>query len=124
MLQPGRNHTFSKKERLSGKKAIKELFDHGSSFFLFPFKILFLPLPNADVHQVLISVSKRNFKKAVHRNLIKRRIREAYRLNKHLITSTDKTYAIAYIYVAKESLPFSEIQDKLIKALLRLSEKS
>ena len=112
--------TFQKAERLSKEKNIQELFSKGSSFYLYPFKILLLPNPdqNYPYNQVLISVSSRNFKKAVDRNLIKRRIREAYRLNKAALKGTQKLM-IAYIYTAKEILTFQEIQEKLIKAFKR-----
>jgi ribonuclease P protein component len=113
--------TFKKEERLSKEKIIQELFDKGSSFYLYPFKVFFLP--NRDnkclCHQVLISVSKKNFKKAVDRNLIKRRIREGYRLNKNLIGDQNKL-VIAYIYSAKEILPSAQIHERLVKTFERL----
>jgi ribonuclease P protein component len=113
-------HTFHKKERLYKEKLIKELFDESSSFYFYPFKVLFKG--NADpafsVHQVLISVSRKNFKRAVDRNLIKRRIRESFRLNKNLLTVQPKLL-IAYIYTAKEILTFAQIQERLIKTLKR-----
>ena len=114
--------TFKKSERLHKKKQIKELFDKGSSFYLYPFKVLHLANPEQlDYHQILITVSKRNFKKAVDRNLLKRRIREAYRLNKHNI-HTNQNLLIAYIYTSKEILTFAEIQKKLILAIERLNK--
>ena len=66
----------------------------------------------------MISVSRKNFKKAVDRNLLKRRIRESFRLNKNLLQVTPK-YLIAYIYTAKEILTFAQIQERLIKTLNR-----
>jgi ribonuclease P protein component len=120
-------HTFRKGERLSKDKSIQELFDKGSSFYLFPFKVFFMPNPEKDIsfHQVVISVSKRNFKRAVDRNLIKRRIREAYRLNKELIPVRNKLL-IAYIYSVKDILPSVQIQERLVKTFKRLdyAEKS
>lgn len=112
--------TFRKEERLNKEKLIKELFETGSSFYLYPFKVWFKgnPDPVAVVHQVMISVSRRNFKKAVERNLIKRRIRESFRLNKNLLPAEPKML-IAYIYTAKEILTFAQIQERLNKTLNR-----
>jgi ribonuclease P protein component len=114
-------YTFRKEERLSKDKLIQELFDKGSSFYLFPFKVFFMPNPDQDspFHQVAISVSKRNFKRAVDRNLIKRRIREAYRLNKELLSVRNKLL-IAYIYSVKDILPSAQIQERLVKTLKKL----
>jgi ribonuclease P protein component len=112
--------TFRKAERLHKEILIKELFETGSSFYLFPFKVLSKRNPDEafPVHQVMISVSRKNFKKAVDRNLIKRRIRESFRLNKNLLPVTPKLL-IAYIYTAKEILTFAQIQERLIKTLNR-----
>lgn len=114
--------TFRKSERLYQKKKIKELFTGGSSFYLYPFKVIFLKDEDLANNQVLISVPKRNFKKAVHRNLLKRRIREAYRLNKALFKIPDKL-RIAYIYTSKELLEFNVIEKKLNQATERLNMK-
>ena len=112
--------TFRKEERLHKEKLIKELFETGSSFYSYPFKVVSKRNPDAafPVHQVLISVSRKNFKKAVDRNLIKRRIRESFRLNKNLLRPTPKLL-IAYIYTAKEILTFAQIQDRFLKTLNR-----
>ncbi len=107
---------FGKHEKLKSEKLIQELFDKGSSFYLYPFKVYFLSNPDDDhpFHQVLLSVSKKNFRKAVDRNLIKRRMRESFRLNKHRIVASNKLL-IAYIYSAKEILTFAQIQGRLVK---------
>ena len=114
-------YTFRKEERLSKDKLIQELFDKGSSFYLFPFKVFFMPNPDKGTpfHQVVISVSKRNFKRAVDRNLIKRRIREAYRLNKELLPVRNKLL-IAYIYSVKDILPSVQIRERLVKTFKKL----
>ena len=118
-------NTFSKQERLYHKKIIEELFKNGSSNFLYPFLIKYLPSTeeNAPFHQVLISVPKKYFKKAVTRNLIKRKIREIYRTNKQLIYPSEEKYNIAIIYTGKQILSFKDLKNKLIKVLKRLPIK-
>lgn len=115
---------FQKAERLSKKKSIQELFDKGSSFYLYPFKVLHLSNPDkqAPTHQVLVSVSTRNFKRAVDRNLIKRRIREAYRLQKEMIQHTPRKGMFVFIYTAKEILPFAVIKEKMFLVLKKIEK--
>ena len=115
-------YSFSKQEKLTGKKKIEGLFKKGSSFYLGDFQIRHLPSGEVGHSKILISVPKRNFKRAVDRNLLKRRIREAYRLNKHLIDKTNKDPAlyIAFIYLSNQILTFDNIQAQLIKCLERL----
>ncbi len=116
--------TFKKDEKLSSEKWIKELFAKGSSFYLHPFKVITLPHPNPTCpNQVLISVPARTFKRAVDRNIIKRRIREAYRLHKHELISNQKRL-IAYIYTAKEILPSALIHQKLPLTLAKICKNN
>jgi ribonuclease P protein component len=117
--------SLKKHEILRSKKEIQELFDHGSSFFLYPFKIHHTPLDNSENTRVLFSVSKRNFKKAPDRNLLRRRMREAYRLNKNILVSNLKepfSLSIALVYISKSKLPFSEIENKLKQVFVRLTK--
>jgi len=111
--------TLKKSERLSKKKLIQELFDKGSSFYLYPFKVFFR-LNEGPENQVMASVPKSIFKKAVDRNTIKRRVREGYRLNKAKLAS-DKIFFIAYIYTAKEILPSALIHQKLVLSFDKLN---
>ncbi|AWW31313.1 ribonuclease P protein component [Echinicola strongylocentroti] len=119
------DYRLPKKERLHSKKLIKELFDKGSSFFLYPFKIIYLPIEGeAETNQVLFSVSKRKIRKAVHRNYLKRRIKEAYRLNKSLlIDGKNNKKLIAFVYVAPDLEDFHKIQSKVQKVLNRLADR-
>lgn len=115
-------HTFSKAERLNSKKLIQELFTKGSSFYMHPFKVLTLHnlegKPNFS--QVLISVSKRNFKKAVDRNLLKRRIKEAYRLEKEMLKNKP-TQLLALLYTSKTVLSSKDIHHGLENVLKKIS---
>lgn len=99
-------YSFPKVERLSREKLIKELFEKGSSFNAFPLKVVFMPHPDQDppATQVLFTVSKRLFSRAVDRNAIKRRLREAYRVTRPQPVASKK-WLIAYIYIAREILP-------------------
>jgi ribonuclease P protein component len=114
---------FRKEEKLRKEKVIQELFDKGSSFYLFPFKVYYTPNPDQSYsfHQVLISASKRNFKKAVDRNLIKRRMREAYRLQKALIPATPKIL-LGFVYTHKEIILFDEMKKRMNQCLVKLSK--
>ncbi len=112
--------TFRKNERLCGKKSIAELFERGNSFFCFPFQVVWLK-SSSDIHypaQVAISVSKRNFKRAVKRNLIKRRIRETYRKQKHILYEflEQENLKIIFILIYKgETIPEYAATEKAVK---------
>ena len=110
-------YSFPKKEKLTSKIIIDRLFKDGQSKFKYPFRLLFLsddaysePFP-----QLVISVSKRNFKRAVDRNRIKRLIREAYRLQKVELLSLfpSKPSYVAILYTAKEEIQLEELKKKL-----------
>jgi ribonuclease P protein component len=112
-------YSFKKSERLSQKKLIQELFDTGSSFYLYPFKVFYCAKESPG-SQIMTSVPKSIFKRAVDRNAIKRRVREGYRLNKNKLVS-DKFFFIAYIYTAKEILPSALIHQKVVLSFDKLT---
>ena len=116
------NFRFRKEERLSRKRIIEALFEKGSSYLVFPLKVIFLLHPDLtqSQHQILITAPVKNFKKATDRNTLKRRIREGYRLNKALF-KTSPTFCLAYIYIAKEILPSSTIHKAIRSSLERLN---
>ena len=121
-------YTFTKEERLCNKKLIDQLFHSGSSFLCYPFKVSWAIIAEPQVFpaQVLFSVSKRRYKKAVDRNLIKRRIREAYRLHKQeclysFLSNADKNIVFSIGFIGKEIAPYDFIEKKLLKLLTQLS---
>lgn len=117
---PERKATFKKEERLSSVTAIGTLFGSGLSHFCFPFKLFYKP-NNLEYCRVVISVPKRQHKRAVERNLLKRRIRESYRLNKEMLSGM-AGMDIAVVYLASGICEFPEIDKSLKNALARLKE--
>jgi ribonuclease P protein component len=118
-------YSFSKKEKLKSNKLIAKVFNAGKSIVIFPFKLYYLQLSNPSEKSILlaISVPKKNIKKAVKRNFIKRRIKEAYRLNKLPVTENllaqNKNYAFLIVYLEKKEVDFHFIQEKIIQLLDR-----
>lgn len=119
-------YTFKKEERLCSRKLLDKLFNNGSSFLVYPFRVVSLPetsLPYSG--QVVISVPKKRYKRAHDRNLIKRRVREAYRSLKadylYLpLQASGIKLLISFQYVGKEIEDFSFIQKKLSMAMKQL----
>ncbi|HWZ21047.1 MAG TPA: ribonuclease P protein component [Cytophagaceae bacterium] len=114
---------FNREERLKSKKSIDLLFAKGKGISSNPLRLIYYQEESErTLPQVLFSVSKRNFKKAVDRNRIKRQMREIYRLNRdrHFSPEKTNTYLLAFIYIAKEKIPFIILEKKLNLALERL----
>ena len=111
--------SFSKEERITNKKIIQKLFNSGEKINLFPFDFRYL-IDGGNTIKVLISVSKSKISSSVKRNLIKRRIRESYRLNK-LKLEKDGFY-LAFIYSSSKILPFKDIKDSVILLLKQLNK--
>ena len=125
-----RKYAFPKEEHLCRKKLIDELFGkQSSSFGVYPLRLVYTKTvaPTTAPPQVLISVSKRTFKRAVDRNRLKRLIREAYRLNKYRLTEHPNGHEIALlgiIFTGKEKSPLALVEKKLISAFHRLQGTS
>jgi ribonuclease P protein component len=121
-------YTFTKEERLCNKRLIDELFHNGSSFLCYPFKASWLLMtePQQVPAQIVFSVSKKRYKRAVDRNLIKRRMREAYRLSKqqqlyNQLNNADKRIILSVGYIGKEIAPYELIEKKMLKLLMQLN---
>lgn len=126
--------TFGKDEKLCSKLLIDRLFmSHSSSFVVWPMRAVFLLVDTNDESdagqvEVLISVSKRYFKRAVKRNRVKRQIREAYRKHKPLLTEAmasvpGKKLLLAFVWQEAHLQTSEKIEHRLQTLLLRLAEK-
>lgn len=122
--------TLSKEERICSKKLINELFTgNGRSMTAFPLRVVFMKRTIVDDQPhaaMLVSVPKRYFKHAVDRNRVKRQVREAFRRNKSIITQnlTDDhdAVAMAFVWLTNEKYPSSEVENRMVRLLTRISE--
>jgi ribonuclease P protein component len=120
-------NTFRKLERISAQREIDLLFSEGASFTAYPLRVIYLrKQPFSGVRSaILISVPKKRLKRAVHRNRIKRLVRESYRLNKSGFIDSIQTEGVlmAFIYVGNGVASHTEIEAAVQKALRIVTEK-
>lgn len=113
-------NTLGKEERLKSRKLIEKLYQEGKSVKAFPLRMIFLQTEHTSKFpaQVGVSVPKRNFKLAVHRNRIKRLMRETYRLQKNIVyNAVDVPYIFMISYIGKEEWKYEELFSKMEKLL-------
>lgn len=103
------------------------LFTEGHSFVISPIRVIWMKAGDAidAPAQVMFSVPKKSFKRATDRNFIKRHLREAYRLNKHLLYEPVQANSVqlitAFIYTGKKLSNWKDLQPKIILTLQRLA---
>lgn len=120
--------TFKKHERLTHRKVIDQLFQEGTAFKQYPLMLLALsnPIPTEEPLQVVVVVSKRNFKRAVDRNRIKRLMRESWRHHKNALRDAlgeaKMHLAVALVYNGKDLPEFTEVDAKISELCVRLKE--
>ena len=119
-----KRNTFPLKEHLKSKSAIEQVYANGVSVTSFPLRAIFIEQPleaQEPTAAILINVSKKRFRHAVDRNLVKRRIREAYRTSKHpfveTLESCGKKMAVAIIYIDNRHNSTAFIRKKMVKLL-------
>lgn len=131
------DNSLSRAERLRSLTAIRRLFGEGKSGFVYPFRYNFLihTWPESEVEsvsqatsvQVMFSVPKRFHKRANKRNLLKRRMREAYRLNKSILVSSAMNRVagidIALVYSTKECHSYKTIEYALQRILEQIVKR-
>jgi ribonuclease P protein component len=119
---------FPRKDRLKSRKKIEELFLKGQRFVQFPVRVTyrFAPAGDKTTVQVGVTAAKKNFKKAVDRNRIKRLLREAYRLQKNDLLDTLKQKGLSaevfFMYTDKTIASFDTIKEAVNKSLTRIQK--
>ena len=121
-------HALPKSERLSSLTAVRRLFTDGASGFVYPFRyMVFKTESTTPSVEVLFSVPKRNHKRANKRNTLKRRMREAYRLNNDTLHAVIKEHGmdvdIAFVYSTKDLLPYKTIEHAVRRILAEVAER-
>ena len=116
--------TFGKNEKLKSRKAFDELFSGGKTFVSHPVRFVYRIKPKEDYDiRVGVSVGKKKFKHAVDRNLLKRRCKEAYRLNKLIVEPSPKySVDLVMIYTSSKHQPFEKIEEAIKILLPKLNE--
>lgn len=114
--------SFPKRERLKNKKIIDHVFKTGNKISLFPFDFRYLRKENDTINEVLISVSKSKINSSVKRNLLKRRVRESYRLNKNLVNA--QGYYMVFIYSSSKILSYKQIEISIIDLFKSLNNNN
>ena len=118
-------NTLPKKERLCGKTGIEKLLAEGHHGSVSGLRYIFLTENGTDINRIMVSVPKKLFKRAVKRNLLKRRIRESWRTRKHELTAQSGT-DILFIYPTKEIQTYQQIREAvghIIEKINRTSAK-
>ena len=126
-----KRNTFPLKEHLKSKKAIEQVYANGASVTSFPLRAVFIEQPQ-EVQEptaaILINVAKKRFRHAVDRNLVKRRIREAYRTSKHpfieALQNNGKKMAVAIMYIDTKPSSTEYLKRKMEKLLNAIVSKA
>lgn len=131
-MQQHPDRTFPRAERLRSRKQISVLFGKGESGVAYPLRYVVLrePEEGSDAGaggemSVLVSVSKRNHKRANVRNLLKRRMREAYRLNREPLRDavSGQRLNLGLLYISNEVADYTMIENAVQKIIRNLTQR-
>ena len=116
---------FPKAQKLCGEKAIGLLFEKGEAFSKYPFRVVYLPLPELREGEaavrMLVSVGKKRFKRAVKRNRVKRQTREAWRKAKHAVSDKFRGLHVAFIFCGDGLPKTADVERSVAKVAARLA---
>lgn len=120
-----KKNSFHKAERLKSRKAIESLFKEGCSLKAFPYVLLFREVESSEYPALMtVAVPKKLIRKAVDRNLLKRRTREAYRLLKHelytVLRKKGKQYELLFLYQSQDIVSYKKISSSVERLISRL----
>lgn len=120
-----KKNRFRKHERLTSLKTIEKLFTEGNVFVLHPYRVFWLKNEDQDsILKIAISVPKKRFKRAVDRNLLKRRTREAYRTQKLDLTEAlqlnEIKLSVFFVYINDTIVEFPIIEKQMLQILKKL----
>ena len=132
--QQQRHDTLTKSERVCSRNTVEQLFGGGQSRAMsaFPIRMVYMMTDRQEgepAAQMLVSVPKRCFKRAVKRNRVKRQVREAYRCNKHSLAAAvaamegNKDLSLAFVWLDDNLHPSAEVEKRVQRLLQRLEEK-
>ena len=122
------DYKLRKDEKLCSRTAVDLLFNEGKSLMAFPLRAAYRLRPRGEHPvQFLISIPKKRIRKAVGRVTLRRRVREAYRLNRRELLLDPLEQAgwgvdIAFVYLDNNPAPYSVINEKMLSLLTRIAE--
>ncbi|MBR2367860.1 MAG: ribonuclease P protein component [Alistipes sp.] len=124
-----KSYALPKSERLHSLSALRRLFTDGTSHFVYPFRYTVYSTKSTTASvEVLFSVPKRFHKRANKRNLLRRRTKEAYRLNKHLLddylSASCQDIDLALVYSTKDVLPYKTIENAICRILAEIAKSN
>lgn len=119
-----KTHNLPKTERVHLKTEIDALFKSSIPINQYPFRLLITLENNTSqsIYKAMFIAPRRKLHLAVNRNKVKRKMKEAYRLHKHLLPTPNKTVLLAFIYQQNDAISFAETEQKIILTLQRLKD--
>jgi len=122
---PAKQFSYNKKEKLKSRKQLEQIFMEGKSLTVFPIKIFYeLNQEQDNIIKTGVGVSRKNFRKSVHRNRIKRLLREAYRTEKtellNYLEENKKQIALFFLYIDKTQPDYFSLKQTMQTAIKKL----